>query len=69
MTDSTSLALSEIYLSLAYIFRRFEFESFDTIASRDVETSNDCFVGMTNLKSEGIKIMVTQDRLQCLSEE
>jgi len=33
-------------------------EVFDTVEGRDVLTSNDCFLGMPDLGSEGIKVRV-----------
>ena len=38
-----------------------ELEIHDTIEERDVLTSNDCFIGMTDLKSEGIKVKVVDE--------
>ena len=58
-----SLANAEIFLTLAHLFRRFDFEIYDTTAARDVETSNDSFVGMADLSSPGIRMKVVKDRL------
>jgi hypothetical protein len=33
-------------------------EIYDTVEERDVMTTNDCFLGMTDLKSEGIKAKI-----------
>jgi N-methylhydantoinase B/oxoprolinase/acetone carboxylase alpha subunit len=41
--------------------RWMELEIVDTIEARDVLTTNDCFIGMTDLTSEGIKIKVLED--------
>jgi cytochrome P450 len=51
-----NLATSELYFGLAMLWRRFRMEIYDTVEERDVLTTNDCFIGMTNLKSEGIKV-------------
>ena len=36
-------------------------EIYDTVEERDVLTKYDCFLGMTDLSSEGIKIRVLGD--------
>jgi len=33
-------------------------EVFDTVEGRDVLTTNDCFLGMPDLGSEGIKVRI-----------
>jgi hypothetical protein len=53
-----SLAMSELYFAIAMLWRSIELEVVDTLEERDVWTSNDCFIGMTDLKSEGIKVRV-----------
>jgi cytochrome P450 len=53
-----NLAMSELYFGLAMIWRRFELEIWDTVEKRDVLTSHDCFLGMPDLGSEGIKARV-----------
>lgn len=56
-----NLATSELYLGLAMIWRKFQFEIYDTVESRDVLTTYDCFLGMTDLKSEGVKVKVVSE--------
>lgn len=56
-----SLATSELYLTIAYVMRWMEMDVYDTIEERDVLTINDCFIGMTDLKSEGIKVKVLRE--------
>lgn len=56
-----NLATSELYLGLAMIWRKFQFEIYDTVESRDVLTTYDCFLGMTDLKSEGVKVKVVAE--------
>ncbi|KAF2111418.1 cytochrome P450 [Lophiotrema nucula] len=53
-----NLAVSELYFALAYLFRELEMEVVDTIEEKDVMTSHDCFIGMSDLGSEGIKIKI-----------
>lgn len=56
-----SLAVSELYFAIALIWRRLDIEIYDTAEERDVLTKHDCFLGMTDLSSEGIKIKVLGD--------
>jgi len=56
-----NLATSELYLGLAMIWRKFQFEIYDTVESRDVLTTYDCFLGMTDLKSQGVKVKVVAE--------
>ncbi|KAI4944235.1 hypothetical protein J4E91_008790 [Alternaria rosae] len=53
-----NLATSELYTGLAMIWRRFRMEMNDTVEKRDVLTTNDCFLGMPDLGSEGIQVRV-----------
>lgn len=52
-----SLAGAELYLTLAYMFRRFDFELFDTTAA-DVVITRDAFAGGFALESKGIRVKV-----------
>jgi cytochrome P450 len=51
-----NLATSELYTGLAMIWRRFDMEIYDTVEERDVLTTHDCFLGMPDLGSEGVKV-------------
>ncbi|KAK5115234.1 hypothetical protein LTR62_001434 [Meristemomyces frigidus] len=53
-----NLAKSEIYLTLAAVFRRFELELFETERKRDVDMANDYFVPYARADSEGIRVLV-----------
>ncbi|KAF1844500.1 putative benzoate 4-monooxygenase cytochrome P450 [Cucurbitaria berberidis CBS 394.84] len=53
-----NLATSELYIGIALLWRSFRMELFDTVEERDVLTSHDCFIGMTDLESEGIKVRI-----------
>lgn len=53
-----NLATSELYFGVAMVWRRFRMEVWDTEEQRDVLVSNDVFVGLPDLKSEGIKVRV-----------
>ena len=57
-----NLAMAEVYLTLAHVLRRFEFELYDTVAPRDTEIVRDSFIGMVDGKSKGIRVRVTKDR-------
>ncbi|KAF2024303.1 cytochrome P450 [Setomelanomma holmii] len=53
-----NLAVSELYFAIAMVWRRLDLEIYDTVEERDVLTTNDCFIGTTDLKSEGIKVKI-----------
>ncbi|KAG9195020.1 hypothetical protein G6011_00140 [Alternaria panax] len=53
-----NLAMSELYFGLAMIWRKFQLELYDTVESRDVLTTHDCFLGMTDLTSGGVKVKI-----------
>ncbi|ORY17178.1 cytochrome P450 [Clohesyomyces aquaticus] len=53
-----NLAISELYVAMAYLFRTLEMEIYNTVEARDVLTTNDCFVGMKDLKSDDMKVKV-----------
>lgn len=52
-----NLAYAEMYLSLATLFRRFDFELFET-SKADVEIVHDFFNPSVKLDSKGIRVMV-----------
>lgn len=53
-----NLAMSEMYLVLAGIFRRFHFELYDTVFDRDIKDVRDCFVWLPSHESTGLKVKV-----------
>ncbi|KAF2727331.1 cytochrome P450 [Polyplosphaeria fusca] len=53
-----NLAMSELYFGVAYAVRCLEMRVVETVEERDVLTTNDCFVGMTDLGSEGVKVEI-----------
>jgi cytochrome P450 len=52
------LAKTEIYATLAALFRRFDLELYQTDRS-DVDMAHDFFVPHTRLDSKGIRVLVT----------
>jgi cytochrome P450 len=52
-----NLAMSEIYLTLAAIFRRFDFEFFET-TREDVDIAHDFFNPQARLDSKGVRVVV-----------
>ena len=52
------LAMNEIYLVIAGLFRRFDFEPFDTVFDRDIKVVRDCFIGETSRQSAGLRVKV-----------
>ncbi|GAP93176.1 putative cytochrome P450 [Rosellinia necatrix] len=51
-----NLALAELYIAIACLFRRKEFTLHDTTRARDVEIVRDCFIGEASPASRGIRI-------------
>jgi hypothetical protein len=57
-----SLALTELYIVIACLFRRFDLELYDTIRERDIDIVRDCFIGEPSPQSKGVRVKVTQDK-------
>ena len=55
-SDRFSLALAELYITIACLFRRFDLQLHDTIRGRDVDTIRDCFIAETSPISVGIRV-------------
>ncbi|KAI3333842.1 cytochrome P450 [Ustulina deusta] len=55
-----NLAHAELYIAIATIFRRREFELHDTVRERDVDFSRDFFVGETSASSKGVRVKYTK---------
>jgi cytochrome P450 len=58
----SNLAYSEIYLASAALLRRFDMELFDTSRERDVDVCRDCFVGLPQKNSQGVRVKVLGKR-------
>ncbi|RAL63677.1 hypothetical protein DID88_003720 [Monilinia fructigena] len=56
-----NLAYAELFLTTAYILKRFDFELFGT-TKKDVEIKRDHFVAAPAAGSKGIRVIVTSDR-------
>nr|OQO29273.1 hypothetical protein B0A51_07518 [Rachicladosporium sp. CCFEE 5018] len=54
-----NLAWSELYLTLATLFRRFELELHSTTYARDVKVIGDCAIALMNSTSKGIRVKIT----------
>ena len=52
-----SLAYAELYVSLATVFRRFDFELFETDRS-DVDVAREYHIPQVKKSSKGIRVMV-----------
>lgn len=53
-----NLALAELYMTLASVFRRFEMELWETTWERDIETKYDFITPSPSLESVGVRVMV-----------
>lgn len=51
-----SVAWAELYIAIATLFCRRDFELYDTIRERDVDFTRDCFVGETSASAEGVRV-------------
>ena len=51
------LAYAELYIALATVFRRFEFELYET-SREDVDAKHDFFVPSPRLDSKGMRVLV-----------
>ncbi|KAH6662817.1 cytochrome P450, partial [Halenospora varia] len=54
MCIGMNLALAELYLVLATVFRRFDLELHDCIRERDIDVARDCFIGEVSPESRGV---------------
>lgn len=61
-TDLYSLAYAELYLTVAILVRRFDFELYMT-ERKDVDIARDCFVGQSEIGSKGVRVSVKGERL------
>ncbi|KAL4759178.1 cytochrome P450 [Aspergillus foveolatus] len=57
-----NLANAQMYLGLGVILRRFDFQLFDVVKERDVDTVRDCFVGLESPESKGVRLRVMNKR-------
>lgn len=53
-----NLALAEVYMTLANVFRRFEMELYETTRERDIDIQYDFVNGLPSLDSLGVRVMV-----------
>ena len=58
-----SVAWAVMYLTIAGLVRRFDFELYETTRARDFVITRDCFFGTTTESSAGIRMRVTKDLL------
>lgn len=55
-----SAAWTEMYLTLASIVMKFDFEIYDTTWERDVKIDREWFVGMPSGEAQGVKVKITE---------
>ncbi len=53
-----NLAWAEMYLTLASIFRRFDFDLSQVVRERDIDCVRDCIIGAPSVDSKGIIVKV-----------
>ena len=58
--NSQSLALAEMHILLACLFRRFDLTLYDTSRERDIDVVRDCFIGEASPESKGVKVKLVK---------
>jgi cytochrome P450 len=53
-------AMTELQITLTTIFRRFEFELFETTREKEIDTARDCFLAETEPGSVGVRVKVVK---------
>ena len=53
---TSSFALAELYIVIAFLFRRFDLKLHDTIRERDIDFVRDCFIGEPSPESVGVRV-------------
>jgi cytochrome P450 len=51
-----NLAMAEMYMVIGCMFRRFEFELFETGEERDIKVHKDCFAAEVRRESPGVRV-------------
>lgn len=54
-------ATAELYIAIAALVRRFDFELFEMDARRDMDPVRDCFLGEQSLQSKGLRVRIVGD--------
>ena len=57
-----NFATTMMLMTMASVFRRFEFELVDTVYERDVKIVRDCFIGDVDPETKGVKVRVVKER-------
>ena len=56
-----SLAWAEMYILVANMFGRFDFELYDMDYDRDLKHTRDCFIGVPSKASRGLRVKVLRE--------
>ncbi|KAG4029628.1 hypothetical protein MFRU_015g01640 [Monilinia fructicola] len=62
MCQGMNFAYAELYLTVALLVRRFEFQLYETSHDRDIEIVRDCFIGEPDPQSPGVRVRVVRER-------
>lgn len=60
LSHDDSLAWAELYIAIADIFRRFDWQLYGTVKERDVDNVRDCFTGDTSHESRGVRAKLSR---------
>jgi cytochrome P450 len=58
MCIGINLAMAELYVVLGSMFRRFDFDLYQTTRGRDIDVVRDCFIGEPSRDSVGVRVSV-----------
>lgn len=56
MCIGLNLAMAELYIVIACLFRRFNLDLYDTTRVRDIDVVRDCFIGESSPQSVGVRV-------------
>ncbi|KAF2733668.1 cytochrome P450 [Polyplosphaeria fusca] len=56
-----NLAWCQMYITLAKLVRRFDFELFDVVKERDIDHHRDCFLGEPRDDTKGVRVKVIKE--------
>ncbi|KAI0593579.1 putative flavonoid 3-hydroxylase [Biscogniauxia sp. FL1348] len=60
MCPGINLAMAQLHIVLALVFRRDDLQLFDTIRERDIDIVRDCFSGEVSKETKGVRIAYAQ---------
>ncbi|KAI1484476.1 putative flavonoid 3-hydroxylase [Biscogniauxia mediterranea] len=62
MCPGINLAMAQLHIALALVFRRDDLQLFDTVRERDIDIVRDCFSGEVSKETKGVRITYAQSK-------